>query len=153
MDLKYLSMHLKYYPVALLQLLRENRNRKLISILAYATRHTQCLDDRDRIYALLSMEGPRIFADPIVPDYTIPLPGLCVQVYRLTRHDHKVKAHRQLCCIMKGLTLSWRQCYRVYRLLTPREKGVFLRSIIWGWLIAGLFAIDVSILNAISGPG
>ena len=55
--------------------------------LAYSTRHTECADQRDRIFALLSVENSIDIVStgstpPIVPDYTMSVPELAVILLR-----------------------------------------------------------------------
>ena len=146
------SMQLRHHPVVLLQLLRESRHEKLIPILAYVTRHTHCCDQRDRMYALLSTEGPRSFAETIVPDYTLSVPELCIQIYRLARDDNDLSRHSLLYCTMKGLKIPWNKYRMVYQLLKPHERAVFLRAVFYEELCVGLSGLPTGNLRkAISG--
>ena len=101
------------FHVILLDRLRCERRARDIITLAFDTQQTRCTDQRDRIYALLSMESSLWSREPIVPDYTISVPELFVRTMRRPRvlsYGEPTDPH----ALVKGLGLSWSQYYVVY---------------------------------------
>ena len=130
--------------VILLDRLRCERQARDIITLAFDTQQTRCTDQRDRIYALLSMESSHWSSEPIVPDYTISVPELFVPTMRRTRvlsHGEPTDPY----ALVKGLGLSWSQYYVVYRMLDANERLAFMFAM-WNWLqysgLVGALSVD-----------
>ena len=129
--------HLRDEPLVFLNVLRltEGYGFGSISKFAHATRYTECEDQRDRIYALLAMENPRLSYEPILPDYTISVPELFVETYRLrsSRSNH----HDQLMdldFLVRGLKIIWRQAYNIYCIFGSDERAMFRSLMALPWL-------------------
>ena len=120
--------------VALLNVLRRAaaddtmRRPTTISDLVFETRHAECEDPRDRLYALLSMESQQVGRDFIMPDYRISISRLFVDVYR-KRVLHGKGTYRDVLKLTEGLKLTRQKAVEIWHLLDGRrERALFAGS-------------------------
>ena len=95
---------------------------------ALETRHTECEDQRDRLYALLSLEVPEKELEAISPNYRIGIPDLFLTVYTkriLQRAGGRGQLIDDLIDLLDGLKLTPRRIGELRRSFRKSERVNF----------------------------
>ena len=100
--------------------------------LGFETRHTECQDPRDRLYALMSIEDQEIASgtasEIIVPDYRISVAELFVDVYRKRMLHVNGRYYWNVCKLIEVLKLTRQQVVEVWHLLNGRRERAWFAS-------------------------
>jgi hypothetical protein len=129
--------------VVFLNALRQTGSRalrtgpKTIGELVFETRHAECEDQRDRIYALLSLEnqnqGQNTAETAIIPDYRISIPELFVEVHR-KRGLFTPGSYREVMMLIDGLRVTPQQARGIWQLLKSTSERVLFALSYLGYL-------------------